>query len=203
MLYAKTLPNATVIVSENREKAILKAKELGAKIIFLDDGYSKHNIFKYDILIRPKDEPKNLFCLPSGGYKDTPMMYSFCDCVLKDGDDFKREVSFKLNNIIVDTLPKKIVLLTAISKAYRLFEYLPKDIKTVIYKDHHTFTQKNIDDLTVLYPKYHIVTTAKDMVKLEQLNIKNIYLMELTIKLNDNIYTKVNKYIQDLKQSTK
>ena len=34
MLLANSLPKATIIVSENRIKAILKAKELGCKIIF-------------------------------------------------------------------------------------------------------------------------------------------------------------------------
>ena len=33
---ANSLPKATIIVSENRIKAILKAKELGCKIIFLE-----------------------------------------------------------------------------------------------------------------------------------------------------------------------
>ena len=46
MLLAKSLSNATVIVSENRAKAILKAKEMGCKIVFLDDGFSKYSIKK-------------------------------------------------------------------------------------------------------------------------------------------------------------
>ena len=46
MLLANSLPKATIIVSENRIKAILKAKELGCKIIFLDDGFSKSFIQK-------------------------------------------------------------------------------------------------------------------------------------------------------------
>ena len=50
MLLANSLPKATVIVSEDRKKAILKAKELGCKIVFLDDGFSKYDINKFDIL---------------------------------------------------------------------------------------------------------------------------------------------------------
>ncbi|MDC0932694.1 tetraacyldisaccharide 4'-kinase, partial [Arcobacteraceae bacterium] len=95
MLLSRSLPNATVIVSEDRVNAILKAKELGAKVIFLDDGYGKHEILKYDLLLRPKVEPTNIFCLPSGGYRDSKMMYSFADCVLKEDIDFTRKVSFK------------------------------------------------------------------------------------------------------------
>ena len=49
MLLAGSLPKATIIVCEDRIKAILKAKELGCKIIFLDDGFSKYQISKFNI----------------------------------------------------------------------------------------------------------------------------------------------------------
>jgi len=183
MLYAKNLKNACVIVSENRVDGVLKAKELGCDIVFLDDGYRHHNIKKFDILLRPKDEPTNLFCLPSGGYKETKMMYSFVPVVLKDEVDFIREVTFKQNDNILQTLPKKLLLLTAISKPQRLLQYLPKDVIVKSFYDHYTFTQDDIDNISKNYEAYTIVTTAKDLVKLEQFNIKNIILMDLEVKI--------------------
>ena len=48
MIYAQKLAKSIVIVSEDRKIAILQAKEMGAKIIFLDDAYSKHNVKKLD-----------------------------------------------------------------------------------------------------------------------------------------------------------
>ena len=50
MIYAKKLPHATVIVSEDRVVAIEKAKAMGCEIVFLDDAYSKHGIKKLDII---------------------------------------------------------------------------------------------------------------------------------------------------------
>lgn len=194
MLYAKSLPNAIVIVSEIREEGIEKAKQLGAKVVFLDDGFSKHQIKKIDILIRPKDEPTNVFCLPSGGYRDTKMMYSFVDCVLKEGTDFERIVSFKYKNLNVDTLPKNLVLITAVSKAYRLLEYLPKDTKTEIFPDHYNFTKEDIATLRSKYPDSSFITTGKDFVKLEAID-DDFYLMELQIKiLNDKVFEVIEKY---------
>ena len=183
MLLAKTLKNATIIVSENRANGVIKAKELGCNIVFLDDGYRHHNIKKFDILIRPKDEPTNLFCLPSGGYKETKMMYSFVPLVLKDGVDFKRIVSFSRNGEKVNTLPSKIILLSAISKPNRLLEYLPANTKTISYYDHYNYTQSDIDNIKSKYPQYTIVTTQKDMVKLEKFNIENIIQMDLDIDI--------------------
>ncbi len=114
MLLANSLPNAIIIVSENRKEAVVKAKELGAKVIFLDDGFSQHEIKKFDILLRPEIEPTNIFCLPSGGYRETKMMYSFANMVLKEETDFHRIVTFAQNGQNVEELPKNTVLLTAI-----------------------------------------------------------------------------------------
>ncbi|MGB3750145.1 MAG: tetraacyldisaccharide 4'-kinase [Arcobacteraceae bacterium] len=198
MLLANSLPNATVIVCEDRTKAIIKAKELGCKIVFLDDGYGKHEIYKYDLLLRPKKEPTNIFCLPSGGYRDTKMMYSFADCVLKEDVDFKREVSIKNSDgKKIETLPQNTLLLTAISKPYRLLEYLPKNIKMISFPDHYTFTQKDIDEVMKRYPNFSIITTAKDMVKIQQLELSApLYLMDLEVVIEYAILKKVDQYIK-------
>ena len=195
ILLAKSLPNATVIVSENRIEAILKAKELACEVIYLDDGYRHHEIKKFDILLRPKDEPTNLLCLPSGGYRDTKMMYSFADMVLRESEAFKRIVTFKKDGQIIKELPSNIVLLTAISKANRLFEYLPKEIKSEIYQDHYDFTNEDIQEFNKKYKNPPIVTTAKDLVKLEKFNLKDIYLMDLEVQIDQEVYKKVDQFI--------
>ena len=193
MLLANALPNATVIVSEDRAKAITKAKELGAKIVFLDDGFNQHNILKFDILLRPAIEPTNIFCLPSGGYRETKMMYSFANMVLKEETDFKRVVRYKKNNEHVEQLPKNIVLLTAISKYERLLEFLPKDIKVISYPDHYYFMAEDLEQLNKKYPNFDIITTAKDEVKLQQFNIQNLYVMDLEIEINQEKLEKIKE----------
>lgn len=194
MLYAKSLPNATVIVSEVREEGILKAKELGAKTVFLDDGFSKHQIKKFDIIIRPKEEPTNIFCLPSGGYRDTKMMYSFVDFVLRDGVDFKREVSFRYGDLKVDRLPENLVLVTAISKAQRLLEYLPKGIETEVFPDHYNYTKSDIEGLRAKYKDKAFITTQKDFVKLEKID-PDFYIMDLQIDMvNKEVLEKIKEY---------
>jgi tetraacyldisaccharide 4'-kinase len=181
--YAISLKNASVIVSENRIDGILKAKELGCGIVFLDDGYRHHNIKKFDILIRPKEEPSNLFCLPSGGYTETKMIYSFVPIVLKDGVDFKRVISFSKHNQIIDIENKKLLLVTAISKPNRLLEYLPKSTPILSFIDHYNYTQDDIHNILTQYQDYDIVTTKKDYVKLEKFNLKNIIIMNLKINM--------------------
>jgi len=196
MLLAQSLPKSTVIVSEDRVKAILKAKELGCKIVFLDDGFSKYHIKKFNILLRPKKEPTNVFCLPSGCYREPKGLYSYADIELKEGRDFDRVITIKKDSKEA-TLPKKVVLLTAISKPKRLLEYLPEETVMVSFPDHHNFELSEIEEIKEKYQNYAIVTTGKDLVKLKEFNIENLYLMDLDIKFSETIdFTLINEYIK-------
>ncbi|VAY86860.1 Tetraacyldisaccharide 4'-kinase [hydrothermal vent metagenome] len=195
MLLATSLTNATIIVSNNREEGILKAKQLDSKIIILDDAFHKYNIKKFDILIRPKIEPTNIFCLPSGGYRETKIMYSFASLVLQDGIDFTRIVTFNKNNQIVKELPKRLILLTAISKPKRLLEFLHEDTIIVSYPDHYYFKQDDLEQVKTKYPNYSIITTQKDEVKLRQFDIKNLYIMNLDINITQENINRIDNFI--------
>lgn len=197
ILLASALPHTVIIVCEDRKYGVLKAKEMGCNLVFLDDGYRHHDIKKLDILLRPKKEPTNIFCLPSGGYRDTKMMYSFADIVLKEEEDFHRIVTFSKEGKEVLELPQNTVLLTAISKAERLFEYLPKNTPSVIFEDHYFFTKQDIERLYVKYPNCNIITTQKDYVKLQTLHLKNIYLMNLEVNIKEDALEKIDSYIQN------
>ncbi|XOB60880.1 tetraacyldisaccharide 4'-kinase [Campylobacterota bacterium DY0563] len=200
MLLSNSLPNATVIVSEDRKKAILKAKELGCKIVFLDDGFSKYDIKKFDVLIRPNDEPTNIFCLPSGGYREPKMAYSFADLVIKEGVNFKRVVSFVRDGDILNVLPLKLLLLTAISKPKRVLDFLPDGTKMEAFEDHHDFTLEELNTIIQRYEDYTIITTQKDFVKLKKFNIKNLILMDLTLVILENNKLKsIDSYINSYK----
>jgi len=204
MLLAKTLPNATIIVSVDRRKAILKAKELSCKIVFLDDGFSKYEIQKFDILTRPKIEPTNIFCLPSGGYREPKMAYSFANLELQEGKDFKRIVSYSLNENKIDVLPLKLLLLTAISKPKRLLEFLPEHTIMEAFEDHHIFTKNEVDNIKDKYKDYSIITTAKDLVKLQDFDLEDIYLMDLSLHIEDNVNLDlIDEYINSYTKSYK
>jgi tetraacyldisaccharide 4'-kinase len=196
MLLANSLAKATIIVSENRVKAIQKAKELGCKIVFLDDGFSKYQISKFNILLRPKDEPTNIFCLPSGGYREPKGFYAQADIELLENSDFRRVITIKKDGI-ESSVPIRTILITAISKPKRLLEYLPKDIEMISFPDHYDFTQEDISKIQENYKDYSFVTTGKDFVKLKKFNLHNIYLMDLDIKISDKVdFSLMNEYIK-------
>lgn len=86
MEYALFLRGANVIVSENRAAGILRAQTLGFELVILDDGFSKFNIYKFDILLRPQSAPKLPFCLPFAAYRYPPFFYKFADFIPSPND---------------------------------------------------------------------------------------------------------------------
>jgi len=189
MMLAKSLPKASIIVSEDRKEAIKKAKEMGAKIIFLDDGYSKKDILKFDILIKPQLDQINSFCLPSGPYRETKSNYKKADLVLVEGEDFKREVK-------IENKRENMIFITAISKPKRLDPYLPKNIKKFYFPDHYDFKEEEIRSLMNRSGTSSILTTQKDAVKLEKLGFE-LSILSLEIKIDPKKVKIVDKFLED------
>lgn len=181
LVYATKLKNATIIVSEDRIKAIAKAKELGCDIIFLDDAYSKHYIKKLDLLILTKDSQ----CLPSGPLRER--LWSGKKVItIEDTKDFKRVVSFKNKS-------DKMSLVTAIAKPQRLDEYLPNVISKNYFEDHHNFSKDEAEFILKRDNASSLLVTLKDYVKLKHFNIP-LSLIDLDIEVDERIYKAIDNY---------
>ena len=192
MLYALSLPNATVIVSEDRLEAIDYAHKLGLKAIFLDDGFSKSFIEKFDILLRPNPEPKFNFTLPSGAYREPKFLYKNADLVVEENIDFKREVTLK-------NPTDKMLLVTAISKPKRLDKYLPKNLVGKIhFIDHYMYTKDELESLMQKHSATSILTTEKDMVKMKDFGLE-LSILELHVEINFEFKNKVNEYLANFR----
>lgn len=181
LVYATKLKNATIIVSEDRIKAIAKAKELGCDIIFLDDAYSKHYIKKLDLLILTKDSQ----CLPSGPLRER--LWSGKKVItIEDTKDFKRVVSFKNKS-------DKMSLVTAIAKPQRLDKYLPDVISKNYFEDHHNFSKDEAEFILKRDNASSLLVTLKDYVKLKHFNIP-LSLIDLDIEVDERIYKAIDNY---------
>ncbi len=183
MIYAKKLPKAIVIVSEDRKKGILKAKELGAKIIFLDDAYSKHDIKKLDILIDVESE--NRLCLPSGPFRER--LWSSKEIhVLKEGVDFKRKTQLK-------DKCDKMSLVTAIARPGRLDSFLPKVVSKNYFEDHHSFTKSEIEKILQRDASDSVLVNYKDFVKLESFGLP-LSLLDLDVEVDERVFKIIDNY---------
>jgi len=174
MIYAKKLSQATVIVSEDRKIALQKAKELGCKIVFLDDAYSKHDIKKLDILIDV--QTKNNACLPSGPYRER--LYKTKEAVVvKEGIDFVREVH-------VNNPTSRMSLVTAIARPQRLDKYLPTVVAKNYFEDHHSFTKAELQEILLADGATSLLVTLKDYVKIEDFGLP-LSLLDLEVKIKE------------------
>ncbi|MDD3441860.1 tetraacyldisaccharide 4'-kinase [Sulfurimonas denitrificans] len=183
MIYAHKVSKAIVIVSEDRKKGILKAKEMGAKIVFLDDAYSKHDIKKLDILIHV--ESKNLSCLPSGPFRER--LWSEKEAiVLKEGTHFKRVVELKNKS-------DKMSLLSAIARPQRLDKYLPKVVSKNYFEDHHSFSKSEVLEILRRDGSDSVLVTYKDFVKLEQFDLP-LSLLDLHVEVDEYIFKIIDNY---------
>jgi len=186
MLYANVLPKAVVIVSEKRELAIEKAKELGCQLLFLDDGYNKHQIKKLDILINVKTT--NNFCLPSGPYRER-LWKGKAALVIEEEREFKRSVK-----LIDET--EKMVLVTAIARAERLDPYLPDVVEKIYFEDHHFFTKEELVAILERTGAESLLVTLKDYVKIRTFDLP-LSLMELSLELDEGFVAEVDNYIKE------
>lgn len=183
MIYARKLQNAVVIVSEDRKAGIKRAKEMGAKIIFLDDAYSKHEIKKLDFVIEVAS--KNSSCLPSGPFRER--LWSTKEAVvLKEGVDFKRVVTLQNKS-------DKMSLLTAIARPQRLDAYLPEVVSKNYFEDHHAFVKDEVLEILERDKSDSLLVTYKDLVKLEQFGLP-LSLLDLDVQVCEDIFKIIDDY---------
>lgn len=185
MIYAQKLDHAIVIVSEDRVKGIITARKMGAKIIFLDDGYSKHSIKKLDFLIA--SDLHNTACLPAGPYRERAWQNKDIEYIYEN-KDFQRSVK-------VMNPTEKMVLVTAIARAYRLNEFLPRVEKKYYFEDHHSFTKDELVDIINKNQATSLLVTYKDYVKMQDFNL-NLSILDLCIDVDDRIFNKIDRYIR-------
>ena len=189
MLMASSLKNASVIVSENRELAIEKAIKEGAKVIFLDDGFNRVNIKKYEILLFPK-EIKNYFTFPSGPFREFFFMKYLADSLLYEEKDFKRVV-----DVVNQT--EKMLLVTAISNPQRLDTFLPKNVIGKVYlEDHAYFNEEILKETMLKKGATSLLVTQKDEVKMKGFQLP-LSVMKLELEIKNEVLKNIHNYIEE------
>jgi len=193
MLMATSLPQASVIVCEDRVIGIENAMREGAQIIILDDGFNRVEIDKFEILLEPACMP-NTLPFPAGGLREFYCTRKLADIIAKEGKDFERKVE-----IIHPT--DKMVLVTAISNPSRLDHFLPKGVVAKHYYDDHAyFDEKTLLQYLADYQATSILCTSKDRVKMQEFKLP-ISEMKLELQINQEIFIQVDTYIDSKRNS--
>ncbi|MGN8377096.1 tetraacyldisaccharide 4'-kinase [Helicobacter pylori] len=194
-LLALNLKQASVIVSEKRELGVLKALELGSKIVFLDDGF-RFNFNQFNALLKPKIPPYYPFCLPSGLYRESIKSYKEAHLVITEDKDYQRITS-------ISHPTKRMLLVTAIANPSRLDAFLPKEVvKKLYFRDHAPF------DLELLEKEFYqnnatsLLVTSKDLVKLQDCNLP-LSVLDLKLEICPKVLEEIDRYIFSYPYNTK
>ncbi len=187
MLMALSLTDASVIVSEDRHKAIEYAKQKGARIIVLDDGFNRVALKKLDILLEPL-KIKNYYAFPAGPFREFFSTRKYADIIAKEGKEFTRIVNIENANT-------SMLLVTAISNPKRLDMYIPKSVvKKVYYDDHAYFDEEVLKKLLEEHKASSILCTSKDKVKMQGFKLP-ISEMKLKLEIKKEIFVDIDAYI--------
>jgi len=187
MLMAMSLPKSSVIVSEDRAKAIELAKKNRAKVIILDDGFNRVEIKKFDILLFPK-KIKNYFPFPSGPFREFYFIKYFANLDFVEDIDFKRVVTIK-------EATERMLLVTAISNPQRLELYLPDGVIDRVYlQDHAYFDEESLKKRMLSCNATSLLVTQKDEVKMRGFKLP-LSVMELKLEINSKKLEQIDKYI--------
>jgi len=191
MLMATSLEKASVIVSEDRNIAIEKAISDGAEVIFLDDGFNRVNIKKYEILLFPS-KIKNYFTFPAGPFREFFFMKNLADLALFENRDFKRMVE-------VENATEKMLLVTAISNPERLDSFLPNGVVSKFYlEDHAYFEEEVLKSKMREVGATSLLVTQKDEVKMHGFKLP-LSVMKLELQIKNDVLEKINRYIENEK----
>ena len=192
MLIAESLPEASVIVSEDRTLAIELAMRAGAKLIILDDGFNQVAIEKFEILLEPACMP-NTLPFPAGPLREFSFTKRYANCLVKEQKEFKRVVSFS-------NLSDKMLLVTAISHPQRLLSYLPSGVVGKYFlEDHAYFDKKIIKNKMEACGAKSLLVTQKDAVKMKNFKLP-LSLMQLELEIDKSVLASVDSYIKHFKK---
>lgn len=180
------LMGANVIVSEDRIKAIKRAKELGGELIIFDDGFGKFNISKFNILLKPKTIPYSNLTIPSGVYRYPKSFYKFANFIPLDSD-IKQ-------NIEIKNQTQNMLLVTAIANPLRLKKYFKKCIGVELFEDHHAFTKNELENILKKYNASSLLVTQKDYVKIKEFNLP-ISILHLQVEISQNFKDSLDEYV--------
>ncbi len=191
MEYATTLPGANVIVAENRRDGINEAIRRGARLVILDDGFGKFDIFKFEILLRPSREPALNLTIPSGAYRYPKSFYALADFIPGEGDVIKTSH--------IDGEREKMALVTGIANPWRLKEYFARCATCAFFPDHYNFSREELAAVLANSGADSLLVTQKDYVKISKFELP-ISVIVLDTKIGEKFRAKIAEFIQNYNQ---
>ena len=198
-----------LICEDNREKIIQIAIKKKQKIIIFDDGLQDKKLdfdLKF-VCFEAENWIGNGKLIPAGPLREKISSLKKYDAVfLKDSElnenvqeiikNYNQNIevfhtSYQIKNFRSFDLSKKFLVFSGIGNPKNFMNTLNKNnfkiIDQIIFSDHYNYKQEDIDFIKNRAKKINaeIITTEKDFVKISKFDNKNINLLEIELKIEN------------------
>ena len=204
------LEKKTNLISEdNREKIIQIAIKKKQKIIIFDDGLQDKKLdfdLKF-VCFEAENWIGNGKLIPAGPLREKISSLKKYDAVFLKYSELNKNVqeiiknynqnievfhtSYQIKNFRSFDLSKKFLVFSGIGNPKNFMNILNKNnfkiIDQIIFSDHYNYKQEDIDFIKNRAKKINaeIITTEKDFVKISKFDNKNINLLEIELKIEN------------------
>ena len=201
LLISRTL-GCPVVVGESRYQAGLFAeKNFGAQLHLLDDGFQHRSLGRdFDIvLLTPHDIKDEL--LPVGRLREPVSSLRRANAIVLSEDLEASDLPVPgkpiwrvHRDIQVDHPPERPIVFSGIARPQRFLDQLRsqgiKPVAEKLYRDHHLYSNSDIDDLLRLKAQHEadgFITTEKDAINLGPgvSRLEPVSVARVTMELND------------------
>ena len=217
-LMIATRTAAPVAVSKKRSDAVRLLLENTDCDIFVGDDALQHYSLATDLsiaLVDAKNRFGNGFCLPAGPLRERPSRLESVDLQLVKGEgwDTEFEMRYEFTKVVnvcnsetrrtIEFLKQgKIIAVAGIANPDNFFDML-RDLKidfdTVLFPDHHRFTQQDFDSIE--QEDIPLVMTEKDAVKCRGFARENWWYLPIEITVSEQFVANLTNAISGLQQS--
>lgn len=180
LLIARKLQIPVIVGEDRYEAGRLAESKFGAQLHLLDDGFQHRALARdFDIVLVTPQDVKDCM-LPAGRLREPPQSLSRADAVVlasgatPDSFPLAGKLVWRLRRgIAVEKVPPRPVVFCGIARPQNFVLQLRsanvEPAAEAIYRDHHSYTEKDIHELIALKQKSDaggFVTTEKDAVNL-------------------------------------
>ncbi|MFA7325215.1 MAG: tetraacyldisaccharide 4'-kinase [Candidatus Kapaibacterium sp.] len=204
-----------LVIHDKKYLALIEIDKLfDIDIVLIDDGFQHRKIYRdLDIVIVNDKTVEEEYLIPAGYLREEKKNLQRVDTILyrdlaKEIVDFKNKDSFHfMSKIKTERIVKdKAIVVTAIANPSNFINFLKENNATIekvfSFKDHHFFTDSEIDEI-VVYCKSnkieYIYTTEKDFVKLEKYKLifekSSINILSIALEILPNDENEFRNYI--------
>ncbi len=198
-----------LICEDNREKIIQIAIKKKQKIIIFDDGLQDKKLdfdLKF-VCFEAENWIGNGKLIPAGPLREKISSLKKYDAVFLKDSELNKNVqeiiknynqnievfhtSYQIKNFRNFDLSKKFLVFSGIGNPKNFMNILNKNnfkiIDQIIFSDHYNYKQEDIDFIKNRAKKINaeIITTEKDFVKISKFDNKNINLLEIELKIEN------------------